>query len=249
MPVLSSGSKELRTPRVKIETVRQGGLNRGRCSLTGDAHLRPAASPEGHDHDCGRGAIRILNWVRLCKWAASDDWCVMNDDASSGTSTGLYRATVLGDADAGEIMTLQRAAYVTEAQAHNDLHLPPLTQGLDELRAELGGSNVVALGVREEGRLIAAVRLRRIGSTVELGRLTVAPDRQGKGIGSFLLGEAEKAFPEAREMQLFTGERSSANIRLYERSGYVETGRTPVGDYSIVHLAKMFPHARAASRS
>jgi len=216
MPVLSSGSKELRTPRVKIETVRQGGLR--------------------HDHDCGRGAIRILNWVRLCKWAASEDWCVMNDDASSGTSTGLYRATVLGDADAGEIMTLQRAAYVTEAQAHNDLHLPPLTQGLDELRAELGGSNVVALGVREEGRLIAAVRLRRIGSTVELGRLTV-------------LGEAEKAFPEAREMQLFTGERSSANIRLYERSGYVETGRTPVGDYSIVHLAKMLPHARAASRS
>ena len=154
----------------------------------------------------------------------------MNDDASSGTSTGLYRATVLGDADAGEIMTLQRAAYVTEAQAHNDLHLPPLTQGLDELRAELGGSNVVALGVREEGRLIAAVRLRRIGSTVELGRLTVAPDRQGKGIGSFLLGEAEKAFPEAREMQLFTGERSSANIRLYERSQVISESNVRAAD-------------------
>lgn len=60
----------------------------------------------------------------------------------------------------------------------------------------------------------------------------------GKGVGSFLLGEAETVFPDAREMQLFTGEHSTANIRLYERSGYVETGRTPVGDYSIVHLAK-----------
>lgn len=28
-------------------------------------------------------------------------------------------------------MTLQRAAYVTEAQAHHDLDLPPLTQSLE----------------------------------------------------------------------------------------------------------------------
>lgn len=39
-------------------------------------------------------------------------------------------------------------------------------------------------------------------------------------------------------MKLFTGEHSTANIRLYERSGYVESARTPVGDYSLVHFAK-----------
>ncbi len=82
------------------------------------------------------------------------------------------------------------------------------------------------------------MRLRQVGSAVELGRLTVVPDRQGRGVGSFLLGEAETLFPNAREMHLFTGEHSTANIRLYERSGYVETGRTQTGDYSIVHLAK-----------
>lgn len=135
-------------------------------------------------------------------------------------------------------MTLQRAAYVTEARAHHDIDLPPLTQSLDDLRAELSDPDVRALGVREEGRLIGSVRLRRIGSAVELGRLTVVPDRQGKGVGSFLLDEAEAVFPDTHEMQLFTGEHSTANIRLYERGGYVETGRRPVGDYSIVHLAK-----------
>ncbi|MFX4270662.1 GNAT family N-acetyltransferase [Propionibacteriaceae bacterium Y1685] len=83
-----------------------------------------------------------------------------------------------------------------------------------------------------------AVRLLRVGSAVELGRLTVVPYRQGMGVGSFLLREAETVFPEIREMQIFTGEHSTANLRLYERSGYVETGRTPVGDYSIVHLTK-----------
>ncbi len=161
-----------------------------------------------------------------------------NDDAVSRPKKNEYTVTMLSDADAGEVMTLQRAAYVTEAQAHHDLDLPPLTQSLEELRAELNDPDVAALGVREDGRLVGAVRLRRIGSAVELGRLTVVPDRQGKGVGSFLLGEAETVFLDAREMQLFTGEHSTANIRLYERSGYVETGRTPVGDYSIVHLAK-----------
>lgn len=162
-----------------------------------------------------------------------------DDVAGSWPKKNLYAVTALGDADAGEIMTLQRAAYVTEAQAHHDLDLPPLTQTLDELRAELSEADVVALGVREEGRLIGAVRLRRVGSAVMLGRLTVVPDRQGTGVGSFLLGESEAAFPDAREIQLFTGEHSTANIRLYERSGYAETARTPVGGYSLVHLAKM----------
>ncbi len=161
-----------------------------------------------------------------------------NDDAVSRPKKNEYTVTMLSDADAGEVLTLQRAAYVTEAQAHHDLDLPPLTQSLEELRAELNDPDVAALGVREDSRLVGAVRLRRIGSAVELGRLTVVPDCQGKGVGSFLLGEAETVFPDAREMQLFTGEHSTANMRLYERSGYVETGRTPVGDYSIVHLAK-----------
>jgi len=43
----------------------------------------------------------------------------------------------LGSGDAGEILTLQRAAFVTEAQLYGDLHLPPLTQTIEDLRAEL----------------------------------------------------------------------------------------------------------------
>lgn len=160
------------------------------------------------------------------------------DNAVSRSNRHAHAATVLGAADAGEIMTLQRAAYVTEAQAHHDLNLPPLTQSVEELRDELTDPDGISLGVREQGRLVGAVRLRRVGSIVELGRLTVVPDRQGEGIGSFLLSEAETAFPTAQEIHLFTGENSTLNIRLYERNGYTETRRTPVGGYSLVHLTK-----------
>lgn len=39
--------------------------------------------------------------------------------------------------DAGEVLTLQRAAYVTEARAHADRDLPPLLQSLADLTADL----------------------------------------------------------------------------------------------------------------
>lgn len=144
----------------------------------------------------------------------------------------------LGHEDAGEILTLQRASYLTEAAAHNDFGLPPLTQTLAELDDELADPTVTAIGIRESGRLIGAVRLRSAGAVIELGRLVVAPDRQGEGIGTRLLRHAETIDTETREMRLFTGEHSIANIRLYSRHGYRETHRTPAGHYQLVHLAK-----------
>jgi GNAT superfamily N-acetyltransferase len=147
----------------------------------------------------------------------------------------------LGPEDAGEVLTLQRAAYVTEAQLHDDLTLPALHQSLEELAAELADPAVLALGVRDDGgRLLAAVRARVDGGVAHVGRLAVVPDRQGQGLGSGLLAAVEAALPaDVPELRLFTGERSAANLRLYARLGYRETGRThlPAG-YDLVHLAK-----------
>ena len=142
--------------------------------------------------------------------------------------------------DAGEILTLQRAAYVTEARAHGDLTMPPLTQTLDELRAELADPQVTAWGIREHGRLVASVRVCQADrATAEVGRLVVAPDRQGSGLGTALLLAAEARLQAGvTVIRLFTGEHSDANLRLYQRLGYRETGRTPAGSYSLVHLAK-----------
>src|SRR3954451_4722511 len=103
----------------------------------------------------------------------------------------------LGPADAGELLTLQRAAFVTEAQGHRDPFLPPLTQTLEELRAELVDQAVVALGLRDGARLIGSVRVHVApdGDGAELARLLVAPDHQGRGLGAWLLLAAERALP------------------------------------------------------
>lgn len=127
--------------------------------------------------------------------------------------------------DAGEALTLQRAAFVQEALIYDSVQMPPLTQSLDELRAEL----VDNLGcvARERGRMLGAVRAQRDGDLLLIGRIAIAPDVQGKRIGSRLLDAVEARGREAgcREAELFTGSLSEANLRLYVRAGYRESGR------------------------
>lgn len=175
--------------------------------------------------------------------------------SSRATLRRVERLVILGADDAGEVLTLQRAAYVTEAQAHGDLQLPPLRQSLAELRAELGRTDVVALGWRDaSGRLLAAVRAAidpDTGPVAEIGRLTVVPDRQGQRLGTRLLAALEQRLPaQSTELRLFTGERSEANLRLYRRLGWVETARlpTPAG-YALVHMHKPRPSGDAATNA
>ncbi len=83
-------------------------------------------------------------------------------------------------ADAGEILTLQRAAYVGEAMLY-DQFLPPLFETLEEIRAVLDDPAALVLGIRDQGRLIGTARVKPDG---EIARISVAPDRQHEGFGT-----------------------------------------------------------------
>src|SRR4051812_48190268 len=151
---------------------------------------------------------------------------------------GLHLARLTVE-DAGELLTLQRAAFVTEAQTHRDPFLPPLTESLADLRAELADPAVVALGLRDGARLVGSVRVRVEADGAELRRLAIAPDHQGRGLGTWLLLAAERALPaDVRTIRLFTGEHSARNLGMYVRHGYTETHRTPVGNHALVHFEK-----------
>jgi GNAT superfamily N-acetyltransferase len=145
----------------------------------------------------------------------------------------------LGPADAGEILTLQRAAYVPEARAHDAFDLPPLVETLDQLKTAIDDPACFAWGTREAGRLVASVRIVVDGDAGLVGRLVVAPDRQGHGLGSSLLLATEAAMPPAVTVfRLFTGDKSVGPLRMYPKLGYVETRRTPELHYQVVHFEK-----------
>jgi ribosomal protein S18 acetylase RimI-like enzyme len=80
--------------------------------------------------------------------------------------------------------------------------------------------------------MVGAVRARIADGLLLIGRLSIAPDQQGGGIGSRLLDAVERrgAAAGATEAELFTGSLSEANIRLYERLGYRESERVQEGD-------------------
>ena len=137
---------------------------------------------------------------------------------------------------AGELLTLQRAAHVPEAQLYDDVRLPALVQTLDELADELTRSSCLA--ARAGSRLVGAVRAQERDGVLRVGRLVVAPDLQGRGVGTRLLLAAERTTPLARAT-LFTGARSTANLRLYRRHGYVDARRETVRHgLELVHLVK-----------
>ncbi len=132
--------------------------------------------------------------------------------------------------DAGEVLTLQRAAFVQEALIYDAVDMPPLTQTLDEVRAELE-DNLGCVALDGE-RIVGCVRARVDGDLLLIGRIAIAPDQQGSGLGTALLSAVEERGREAgaTTAELFTGSLSEANLRLYEREGYEESERVPGDD-------------------
>lgn len=168
-----------------------------------------------------------------------------------------------GPADAGELLTLQRAAFVSEAQAYGDANIPPLRDGVGDVSAVIADDATLVLvaeivddgAVRGEisdgaaegetadatgcgpgpagisgrpGRLVASARARAEGTIVLIGRIVVAPDLQGRGLGTRMLRAVEvevlRTHPTVYAFELFTGAGSAGNLRLYRREGYEPVG-------------------------
>ncbi|HVK44345.1 MAG TPA: uroporphyrinogen-III C-methyltransferase [Micropruina sp.] len=125
--------------------------------------------------------------------------------------------------DAGELLVLQRACWTQEAIDNGSLDIPALHEDLAAVSAGLGQWQTWVL--RRGGRLIGSVRGQLDGTTWEIGRLMVAADLAGQGLGRLLLECVERqAPPEATTLRLFTGAGSARNLRLYRAAGYALTG-------------------------
>ena len=150
--------------------------------------------------------------------------------ASGAVTAGDLEGTELRTAvaaDIGELMTLQWACFD-----------PPLREPLEALTEDVLGATTFVL--RASGRLIGAVRCRLDdeATTWEIGLLMVAPDLRGRGIGGFLLDQAEQAAPDTvRTYRLFTAADHTENLRRYRRAGYSQRGERE-GHPGVVVLTK-----------
>ena len=154
----------------------------------------------------------------------------------------LHRSTLLDDvevravqpADAGELFVLQRACWVQEQHDNPGVLIPALEESLDDVRAWIARDLVLV--ARSSGRLVGAVRASLQGDAWDIGRLMVAPDVSGRGLGRELLARIEAAVPpEATTYALFTGAGSTRNQRMYRKAGYRLRGEIEPG---VVRMTK-----------
>ncbi|MGH3465082.1 MAG: tRNA (guanosine(37)-N1)-methyltransferase TrmD [Kribbellaceae bacterium] len=156
----------------------------------------------------------------LARWAAT----------AGDAAAARVRLVPAAERDAGELVTVLRAAFLTEAQAYGVSSTPPLEETSGELarRIRSGGVWKAVLGER----IVGTVRTSADPDDPQvllLERLAIAPDLQRRGIGQALLTAVERtAGPEVAGFRLTVGSIQDDNLRFYARAGYRETGRRPL---------------------
>ncbi len=139
--------------------------------------------------------------------------------------------------DAAAILEVQKLAYRSEAELYDFFDMPPLTETIEQLEEDFASHQI--LKALEDERIVGSVRSRRFDGECYVGRLSVHPDYQNRGIGRALLEEVERRQSDAKRFTLFTGSKSLKNIGLYKRLGYRTERREPVAEgVNLLYMAK-----------
>ena len=125
--------------------------------------------------------------------------------------------TFATESDIKELFELQHVAFESEAVLVGTHDIPPLLETLSD--AESDFPNWKVLKITDGNKIIASVRCKKTSECVEIGRLMVLPTYRKRGLGTKLLLEVEKLFPN-EVYELFTCTKSLPNIRLYQKAGY-----------------------------
>ncbi|SOD60302.1 NAD(P)H-dependent FMN reductase [Streptomyces zhaozhouensis] len=211
----SAGTRAVQHAKQVVTTLRLVPLGATVALRIADAMRGDRLDPEPRHVHAAQGLLAEL--VRVAHALAP-----MRERAHAaavpGPLPGSY-ARRLGPDDAPEVTVLQRCCWMEEALANDTLDIPALHESPADVRDWLGDWH--AVGLWRDGRLLGMVRTRRTGSDLHVGRLAVAPDLRGLGVGRWLLNQAESTDEGHSRIVLYTGATSDRNLSLYRRQGYV----------------------------
>ncbi|WP_431994334.1 GNAT family N-acetyltransferase [Streptomyces griseoflavus] len=226
----SAGTRAVQHAKQVVTTLRLVPLGATVALRIPDATREDRFAPEARHADAAEGLLTELVQVARALTPLRERG---HADAVAGPLPGSY-ARRLGPDDAPEVTVLQRCCWVEEALANDTLAIPALHESPDDVRAWLADWHTT--GLWRDGRLLGMVRTRRTGADLHIGRLAVAPDLRGRGVGRWLLRHAESAGEGCLRIVLSTGAASRRNLTLYRRQGYAPLPDAQ-GD-GVVDLAK-----------
>lgn len=141
-------------------------------------------------------------------------------------------------ADAEEILRIQKSAFQSEAEIHDDFNIPPLVQTLDSVKTDFSGFDFFK--TIYEDKIVGTIKVQLIDMhKLWIGRLVVDPVYQNRGIGKFMMSEIEGVYEMAKIFELFTGEKSRRNIQFYKSLGYRITEYFHEPEHNNITLVRM----------
>ena len=138
--------------------------------------------------------------------------------------------------DLPEILELQKLCFVSEAELYQDFTIFPLVQELESIEQAYRKS--IFLKIQEGPKIIGSVRAYEENETCFIGSLIVHPKAQGQGLGAKMMKEIEGYFPQCKGFELFTGDKSARNIKLYQKLGYQLFKEEKRGEITFVFMQK-----------
>jgi phosphoribosylanthranilate isomerase len=139
--------------------------------------------------------------------------------------------------DCEEILALQKLAFQSEAILYDDPTIPPLTQTLEELRADWFIKRILKIVI--DNKIVASVRAKIDRGVAHIERVMVHPDYQKQGLGYVLMESIEERLQYSRHdfddgeklycysahtYKLYTGNKSFSNMNWYKKLGYTVVG-------------------------
>lgn len=120
--------------------------------------------------------------------------------------------------DISELYQLQLLSFESEAEMIGSRDVPALLETKEDNEKDFGNWNVLKL-VNDANEIIGAIRYKKDGEIIEVGRLMVHPEYRRQGLAQELLAQVDQVCQNETK-ELFTCKKSWTNIRLYEKMGY-----------------------------
>lgn len=126
------------------------------------------------------------------------------------------------------VFDIQQQAYFPLFQKYHDIETNPYLESKAVVLRKYSRPGTFGYVFLEENVPVGAVRIVSKGDVCKISALAVLPKYQNRGIAQTALREIEAIHSHAKTWVLDTLMQEPGNCHLYEKLGYLQTGKTEV---------------------
>lgn len=128
--------------------------------------------------------------------------------------------------DAKTIHAMQVRAFRGLLEKYRDYATNPAAEPVEKVISRMQMENSRYYFIMHNGAAIGALRVQDKGAACRLSPIYILPEYQGRGYAQQAMLLAEKLYPHASRWQLDTIGEEPKLCHLYEKLGYVKSGKT-----------------------